>query len=209
MSDAQLAGWLLIASAVGASLIGALMPNLNRRRVWLLPLDEYLAVVRDFEREWRWHAWLFAIGTVLMGLGLAFGAQAIPSRWAIASLIVYLLVAPLWLAVLAYRLDITVWAARDERGRATLDALGRWTGSLYNVFMVGGFFAIAMLGLALVDRPLVPAWTAWTLVVIGLVAGLSHWAARPNVMGMRSPFDLPVLIQLVPLFVAIPLAAGG
>ena len=76
------------------------------------------------------------------------------------------------------------------------------------IFVVGGYFAIALLGAALLDRTLVPAWTAWILVVFGGVAGLSHWAARPNLMGMRSPFDLPVLVQLAPLFVAIPLAAG-
>ena len=209
MSEAQLAGWLLVASSLAASLIGALMPNLNRRRVWMLPLDEYLSVIRDFEREWRWHAWLFAIGTVLMGIALVFAARALGTPPAVASAALYLLVAPLWLAVLAYRLDVTVWAAWDPAGRQMLDALGRWTGSLYNVFMVGGFLSIALLGLALVDGIRVPAWTAWSAVAIGGIAGLSHWAAWPRLFGMRSPFDLPVLVQLVPLFVAIPLAAGG
>ncbi len=67
---------------------------------------------------------------------------------------------------------------------------------------------LALLGAAFVDGTRVPAWTAWVLVIFGGVAAISHWAARPHFMGMRSPFDLPVLIQLAPLFVAIPLAAG-
>lgn len=208
MSDAQLAGWLLIAAAI-ASAVGASMPSLARSSVWMLPPAEYFRVIREHELQWRAHAWLFAVGTVLMGVGLAFAAQGIPSRYVMAALIVYLLVAPGWLAHLAFRLDLTAGAARDERMRPTFEQLGPWTGSVYNVFMIGGFFAVALLGLALVDRPLVPAWTAWVIVAFGAVAGVSHWAARPSLMGMRSPFDLPVLVQLVPLFVAIPLAAGG
>jgi hypothetical protein len=208
VTEAQLAGWLLVAAAV-ASVIGATMPSLARSSVWMLPPAEYFRVIREHELQWRAHVWLFAVGTVLMGVGLAFAAQGIPSRYVIAALVVYLLVAPAWLAHLAFRLDLTAGAARDERMRPTFEQLGPWTGSLYNVFMIGGFFAVALLGLALVDRPLVPAWTAWAVVAFGAVAGVSHWAARPNLMGMRSPFDLPVLIQLVPLFVAIPLAAGG
>ena len=207
MSEVQVAGWLLISAAI-ASLVAATMPSLARSSVWMLPEPEYFRVIREHETQWRAHAWLFIVGTVLMGVGLAFAAQGIPSSYAIAALVVYLLVAPAWLAHLAFRLDPTVGAARDERSRTAFQQLGPWTGSLYNVFMVGGYFAIALLGLALLDRPLVPAWTAWVLVVFGGLAGLSHWAARPNLMGMRSPFDLPVLVQLVPLFVAVPLAAG-
>lgn len=88
-------------------------------------------------------------------------------------------------------------------------ALGHWTGTHFNMFMIGGFFAIALLGAALVQSTLIPPWSAWVLVVFGTVAGVSHWTARPGVMGMRSPFDLPVLVQLAPLLVGLPLAAGG
>ena len=76
------------------------------------------------------------------------------------------------------------------------------------MFTVGGYFSIALLGLALAGGALVPAWCAWVLVAFGAVAAVSHWASWPRVAGMRSPFDLPVPVQLVPLFVAIPLAAG-
>lgn len=208
MTDVQLAGWLLIAAAA-ASFLGATMPSLARSSVWMLPPDGYFRVIREHERQWRAHAWLFAGGTILMAVGLAFAAQGIPSRYAIAALIVYLLVAPAWLAHLAFRLDVTVAAAQEERMRPDFAVLGPWTGTLYNLFMIGGYFAVALLGLALVDRAVVPAWTAWLLVVVGSAAGLSHWAAWPGLMGMRSPFDLPVLVQLVPLFVAIPLAVAS
>jgi hypothetical protein len=208
VTEAQVAGWLLIAAAA-ASFVAATMPSLARSSVWMLPEPEYFRTIGTHETQWRAHAWLFALGAVLMGVGLAFAAQGIPSRSAVAALVVYLLVAPAWLAHLAFRLDLTVGAAHDERLRSAYRQLGPWTGSLYNLFMVGAYFAVALLGLALVDRPLVPAWTAWVLIAFGAVAAVSHWAARPNLMGMRSPFDLPVLVQLAPLFVAIPLAAGS
>lgn len=208
MTDVRLAG-ILLAAAAAAAFVAATMPSLARSSVWMLPAPQYFRVIREHERQWRAHAWLFAVATVLMGLGLAFAARAVSSGYALAAFGLYLLVAPAWLAHLAFRLDLTVGASRDESQRATFDALGPWTGSLYNIFMVGGYFAIALLGVALVDGTLVPAWTAWVLVAFGAIASLSHWVAWPGVAGMRSPFDLPVLVQIVPLFVAIPLGVGA
>jgi hypothetical protein len=208
MTDPRIAGLLLIAAAASA-LVAATMPSLARERVWMLPLREYLRVINAHEMQWRAHAWLFAIGTVLMGLGLTFVARSVTSGFVLAALFLYVLVAPLWLAHLAYRLDMTMNAVRDAESRTTFELLGLWSGSLYVMFTVGGYFSIALLGLALIDGSLVPAWCAWVLVAFGAAAGLSHWAAWPQVAGMRSPFDLPVLVQLVPLFVAIPLAAAA
>ena len=208
MTDPRLAGIILIAAAV-SSLVAATMPSLARDKVWMLPLPEYLRVIGIHETQWRAHVWLFVVGTVLMGLGLAFVARSTTNAFVIASLFLYLLVAPLWLASLAFRLDITLKAVHDPDARTTYELLGHWTGSLYVMFMVGGYFSIALLGIALGDGALVPTWCAWILIGFGAAAGLSHWASWPGVAGMRSPFDLPVLVQLVPLFVAIPLAAGG
>jgi hypothetical protein len=210
VSEARIVGILFIAAAV-ASAVGASMPSLVRESVWIRPPLEYFRIIRTHERQWRAHAWLFATGALLMGLALALALTLVPpsgSRYAIAGAVLYWLVAPLWFADLAFRLDLTVWASREPEPPPLFAAVGRWAGSLYNVFMVGAFFAITLVGAAFVDSPLVPAWTAWVLIVFGAAAGLSHLAARPGLMGMRSPFDLPVLVQLVPLFVAIPLAAG-
>jgi hypothetical protein len=42
--------------------------------------------------------------------------------------------------------------------------------------------------------------------VLGAVEALSFWIGWPRAFGMRSLFELPVLVPLVPLFIAIPLA---
>jgi hypothetical protein len=208
MSDARIAGLLLVAAAV-SSLIAATMPTLARERVWMLPQPDYFRVIREHESQWRAHVWLFVVGTVLMGIALGLIARLVGSGLAFAAAVLYTTVAPLWLAELAFRLDLTVSAARGGAAAALFDALGHWTGSLFNVFMVGGFFSIALVGAALAEGTLVPPWCAQVLMAFGAVSGFSHWGARPRVMGMRSPFDLPVLVQLVPLFAAIPLAASG
>jgi len=208
VSDAHIAGWLLIAAAT-SSLIAATMPSLARSSVWMLPLPDYFRVIAAHETQWRAHSWLFAVGTLLMGLGLTFAGRTIGSGLVLASLFLYVMVAPLWLAHLAFRLDLTVKAARDESARGLFDALGHWAGSLYTIFMVWSYVSIALLGGALIESQLVPAWTAGVLVVFGSAAAVSHWTGWPRIMGMRGAFDLPVLVQLVPLFVAIPLAAGG
>jgi hypothetical protein len=208
MSDERISGLLLIAAAI-ASTVAASMPSLARESVWLRPPVEYFRIIREHEAQWRAHAWLFAVGAILMGLAVPFIASATESRFAVAAAVIYWIVTPLWLAELAFRLDLTAWASQEPEPPSVFAVLGRWASSLYNVFMVGAFFAIALLGFALVDGTRVPAWTAWVLVVFGTVAAISHWAARPGVMGMRSPFDLPVLVQLAPLFVAIPLATAA
>jgi hypothetical protein len=208
MTDARIAGLLLIAAAA-SSLVAATMPSLARERVWMLPQVDYFRVIREHEAQWRAHAWLFAVGTVVMGVAVGFVARSTGNGLALAAAILYAMVAPLWLADLAFRLDLTVWAAREPTGGGLFDAIGHWSGSLFNMFMIGGFFATALVGASLSDGALVPSWSAWALAAVGIAAGISHWASWPRLAGMRSPFDLPVLIQIVPLFVAIPLAAGA
>jgi len=207
VSDAQVAGWVLIAAAA-ASLIGATMPPLAIRSVWVLPLDQYLKVIREHELAWRAHSWAFATGTVLMAIGLWLFARASSSPFALAAAALYATVAPAWLGTLAFRLDITVWASRGEPP-AVYEFIGRWSSSLYAIFMVGGYWAIALLGVALSDDGRVPIWTAQVVFVLGVVAAVWFGIGKPRIAGIRSLFDLPLLVQLIPLFVAIPLAAYG
>ena len=170
------------------------------------PLPEYLRIIRENERRWRASAWGFAVSTVLMAIGLVL-ATAVSSRsYGIAAFVVFVVVAPCWLGTLALRLDLTVAAARGAVDPTVYDAIGKWSGSLYAIFMVGGHTAVALLGASFVDDPRVPQWAAWTTCVVGAVEALSFWIGWPRAFGMRSLFELPVLVPLVPLFVAIPLA---
>lgn len=207
VTDARLVGLAFIAAAI-ISMIAAGMPSLARERVWMLPLPAYLSVIRRLEGQWRAHAWCFGMGTVAMGAALALHGAA-GDRSAVAAAAVYFLVAPCWLATLAFRLDITVWAAQQDAPPPIYEIVGKWSGSLYAIYMVGGYAVIALLGTSFVGDPRVPGWTGWVLASAGAAMGLSFAAAWPRLAGMRSPFELPVLIQLVPLIAAIPLAAAS
>ena len=72
--------------------------------------------------------------------------------------------------------------------------------------MVGGHAAVALLGASLIGVPVVPLWAAWATVALGTVQAISFLVAWPRPFGMRGLLELPVMVPLLPLFVAIPLA---
>lgn len=206
MTDARIAGLLLIAAAA-AGFFAAIVPP---GRVFMSPLPEYLRIIRENEWRWRASAWGFAVSTVLMAAGLVVATSVSTLRlYGIAAFAVFVVVAPCWLGTLALRLDLTVAAARGRVDQAWYDAIGKWSGSLYGFFMVGGHAAVALLGASLIGDPRVPGWTAWTTAGLGVVQTLSFWIGWPRPFGMRGLLELPVIVPLLPLFVAIPLAASN
>ena len=174
------------------------------------PLPEYLRIIRENEWRWRASAWGFAVSTVLLAVGLQFASSVSVSRlYGIAAFALFVVVAPCWLGTLAFRLDLTVAASHGSVDQAWFDAIGKWSGSLYTIFMVGGHAAVALLGASFIGDPKVPQFAPWTTCLVGAIEAVSFWVGWPRAFGLRSPFELPVLVPLVTLVVAIPLAAGG
>ena len=202
MTDPQAAGLVLIAGAVAGFFAAVVPPG----RVFLSPLPEYLRIIRENEWRWRFSAWGFAVSTVLVAVGLALATSVGAHVFAIAAFAVFVVVAPCWLGTLALRLDLTVAAARGNVDQPWYDAIGKWSSSLYGFFMVGGHAAVALLGLSFVGSPQVPAWASWIVAIVGALQALSFLIAWPRPMGMRGLLELPVIVPLLPLFVAIPLA---
>jgi len=205
LSDARIAGLVLVAAAVAGIFAASVPPG----RVFMSPLPEYLRIIRENETRWRASSWGFAVSTVLLAIGFALAGRLHPDGWGAAALVTLIVAGPCWLGSLALRLDLTVAAARGTVDSAWYDAIGKWSGSLYAFFMVGGHAAVALLGASFIGDPRVPQWTAWTTAALGSIQAASFWVGWPRVFGMRSLFELPVLVPLVPLFVAIPLAVSG
>jgi len=160
--------------------------------------------------RWRASAWGFAASTVLMAVGLAVATGVGSSRlFGIAAFTVFVVVAPCWLGTLALRRDLTVAAAHGQVDAAWYDAIGKWSTSLYGFFMVGGHAAVALLGASFIGYAGVPQWAAWTTAALGAAQAISFWIGWPRVFGMRGLLELPVIVPLLPLFVAIPLAASN
>jgi hypothetical protein len=194
---------VLIAAAAAGLFAASVPPG----RVFMSPLPEYLRIIRENEWRWRASAWAFAVSTVLLAIGLVIVSSISASRlYGIAAFVVFMVAAPCWLGTLALRLDLTVAAARGDVEQAWYEAIGKWSGSLYAIYMVGGHTAVALLGASFIARAGIPQWAAWAACLLGAVEALSFWIGWPRVFGMRSPFELPVLVPLVPLFIAIPLA---
>lgn len=202
MTDERLTGLIFIAAAVVA-VIGAGAPP---GRVFMSPLPEYLRIIRENESRWRASAWGFATSTVLMAVGLLLATSIGSHPYSLAAFAVFVVVAPCWLATLALRLDLTVSAARGQVDPTWYDAIGKWSTSFYGFFMVGGHAAVALLGASFIGHASVPQWAAWATVVIGALQAVSFWIGWPRVFGMRGLLELPVIVPLLPLFVAIPLA---
>jgi len=178
--------------------------------VFLAPLPEYLRIIRENELRWRASAWGFAASTVLMAVGLAVATGVGSSRlFGIAAFTVFVVVAPCWLGTLALRRDLTVAAARGQVDAAWYDAIGKWSTSLYGFFMVGGHAAVALLGASFIGHAGVPQWAAWTTTALGAAQAVSFWIGWPRFFGMRGLLELPCIVPLLPLFVAIPLAASN
>ncbi len=203
-----MAGLVLVAAAVAGLFAASLPPG----RIWMSPLPEYLRIVRENEWRWRASAWAFAVSTVLMAVGLLMVVSDSGSQrlFDIAAFAVFVVVAPCWLGGLALRLDLTLAAARGAVDQAWFEALGKWSTSLWGFFMVGGHTTVGLLGASFIADPRVPQWAAWTTFVLGAVEAASFWVGWPRAgFGMRSIFELPVLVPLVPLLIAIPLVLNG
>jgi hypothetical protein len=191
---------------IAAAITGAVGAGVPPGRVFMSPLPEYLRIIRENERRWRASAWGFAVSTVLLAVGLAVATSVGAHVFAIAAFAVFVVVAPCWLATLALRLDLTVAAARGSVDQTWYDTIGKWSTSLYGFFMVGGHAAVALLGASLIGSQLVPAWAAWTTAALGTVQAVSFLIGWPRPFGMRGLLELPVIVPLLPLFVAVPLA---
>ncbi len=216
MTDLRVVGWLLV---VGAAIffVGATMPPLARTRVWMLELNRYLRVIDRHRLAWIAHVWCFVFGVVLTAIAFTL---LVPILWrggdpgfGLAGAVTYAIVAVLWLAALAYRLEITLWAATThlETGQAPAiyEPLGKWAGSLYEIYMVVALLAEASIGAGLLASGVAPTWVGYAWLVFGLLGAASFGFGFPRVAGMRSLWDMPLMIHVMPLVGGLAVLLGA
>jgi hypothetical protein len=196
---------LLVAGPAAFVILGLYPPMF---RVWTVPRDEHLSLVRDHGRAWTLINAGFASATIgtAAGLGVLAAALGGDGGWRavlVAGALVYAIAGALWCAVVAIRTRTTpALAAMAAAGTPTEPAealLGTAMSGLFAAFLLatGGALVAVGLGLALGGGVAAPA--AWLAVLVGSAA----------VAGYLAFGDMPPFVLYIPtLLIGLALLAG-
>jgi hypothetical protein len=179
-----------------AVLIAAFLPALYP--VWMARGVHTLALIGQHRSAWQLANWLFAAGAALTLAGLAAltavvgrqpGAGALPTT----ALGLMVLASTLWTANLAFRLTVTVHAVDAvSAGHPVPDwyePVNNWVGALWYAAALSGAAATIGYGLAVVGGGVLPGWTGWLAIAVGVFM-LGLFAVTRDVP--------PVLLYLAP-----------
>lgn len=193
---------------VGPLVPGVALSNPALFRVWFLPRDEHLALVRAHRRGWAAINAGFTIATVLTSAGLAVLAGNVDAadgpRAVLTSVVVaYAIAGSLWCAVLAIRTRTTpalaelVAAGAPTEPAETL--LGAALGGLFAAFILATSAALVVLGATLAGSGLIAIPVAWLATLIPVVVIASFF---------RSGDAVPAVLYLPTLLVGVALLLG-
>jgi hypothetical protein len=163
-----------------AVLVAAFLPSLYP--VWLARGGNAVTLISQHRGTWQLANWLFAVGAGLSLTGLAaltalFNRQPTIGAQPTVALALMALASTLWTANLAFRLTVTVRAVDVlSNGGAVPDwyePLNAWTGALWYAAALTGGSAMIGYGLAAASGSVLPGWTGWLAVGLGvLILGL-------------------------------------
>jgi hypothetical protein len=164
-----------LAAGGAAVLTAAFLPALYP--VWLARGDSALTLIGQHRGAWQWANWLFGVGAGLTIAGLA-ALTALVNRQpgtgvpAAAALALMVTASVLWTANLAFRLTVTVDIAdAASAGRPVPDwyqPVNAWVGTLWYAAALLGAAATIGYGLAVRGGDVLPAWTGWLAISVGV-----------------------------------------
>jgi len=193
--DLTLAGATLTAGGA-AVLIAAFLHALYP--VWMARGVHALTLIGQHRGDWQLANWLFAAGAGLTLAGLAAltaAASRRPGAGALSTTALGLMVlaSTLWIANLAFRLTVTVRAVDAvSAGHAPPDwyePINNWVGAMWYAAALSGAAATIGYGLVVVGGSVLPGWTGWLAIGIGVFM-LGLFAVTRDVP--------PVLLYLAP-----------
>lgn len=208
---------IVFLAGVVASLVAVSTPDYTglTRQVWNVPSNrERLEIIASNRRAWQWSSAWWAAGSVLNVLG--FGLLAVIMNQAGGSLpgeaasLTFLMAALLWIVAMAYRMSIEpgVTNADDDSSKLPnwFKPIETWIIFIMLFYMGLGYFAIALLGWALLQSAILPGWIGWLTLLFGAALALSIVSNRPRYPGTDfSIAGLPILLHLMPLIIGVAL----
>ncbi len=196
---------LLVAGPLVGAACGFYPPMF---RVWSVPRDEHLALVRAHPLAWALINAGFTVATVVTAAGLAVLAGTVdaddgPKAVLAGSAVAYAIAGALWCAVLAIRTRTTpaladmVAAGTPTELAETL--LGATTGGLFAAFILITGAALVALGITLVATGGVAAPVAWLATLVAALATGGYLAFGDM---------LPAVLYLPTMLIGLALLLG-
>jgi hypothetical protein len=206
MTDGLTVAAVLLVAGPMVGGVGVSNPALFR--VWFVPRDEHLALVRAHRRAWMAINAGFTVATVVTASGLAVLAGAVdvadgPRAVLAAAAVVYAIAGSLWCAVLAIRARTTpALAEMVAAGTPTEPAetlLGAALGGLFAAFVLATGAALVVLGVTLAASGVIAVPVAWLTALIPVVVLLGQ---------LRSGDSIPAVLYLPTMLVGLALLLG-
>lgn len=169
----RIATAVLLLFSGAAALIAALLPQLYP--VWMARGRGSLEVIHDNLAVWQLDGLLFLASAIagLVGVALLLAnVTGAVSQLATASVVVFGVGTALWTANLAFRLSVTVGVARENASDPPdwYSPIAEWAAALW--LIAAAFLGLAVLGIGIATLlwGLLPAWTGWVAIVLGVLS---------------------------------------
>jgi hypothetical protein len=171
------------------------------------PPREWLRLVGEHQRMWRWSTVPFLAGPIITLMGQAGLAALLRGAgdpgFAEIGLLATGFGALLWVINLAARLTVDPWAAKALAASGEVPesytAVSLWTSTLYVIYTNLTFAGLSLYGAAILTSTLLPAWAGW-LAMVGGALGLAEFAIlrdAPPFMHYLIPIVIGVLLLMV------------
>jgi len=215
MDASTAAGWVLVLAAVTFFGVGFGLAAANRdlASAGTAPTAERLGIVSTNRMAWRGvvSAFIVAFAASAAGVGLLAEVAGRAGQGVLATLAftLYVLAVAVFLCSLAFQIGIIRHLKEDPEGvaPAALMPLHWWAESMYQVFMVLAYAAIALLGWAVLAGSILPSWAGWVSGAMGVLGLGTFVVGRPK-LGDLVVSDLPLWLHVWALIVGVTLLVG-
>lgn len=194
---------LAVIFAPGVSLY-MLVKDKNGTVIFGQPPQEWLRLIREHPRAWRWATISFigAFLVTLAGLALLAGLlrEAGDPGLSAVGLLAFAFGTMLWVIILAARLTVDPWSGKELAAKGSIPdvyaALSAWRGAMFVIFSILAFAGVMAFGGAILATSLLPHWLGWATII---------YSAAGLILLALSRDSLPVIHLLMPLVIGIVL----